>query len=154
VHIAVDGLTDMLPQLGDILNFTNERIFTRYQKDYPKNRMPAAEAMYNLLKYMWLCQKHHLDRYARKGDTSLQFSCVMHAEMSEFDDMWHTFLLFTREYHEFCQHYFGDFFHHHPLTDEEKDITREEQERELTHYLSYVYDNLGEETVRVWFDEC
>ena len=30
------------------------------------------------------------------------------------DDLWHAFILYTREYKEFCQDAFGHFFHHSP----------------------------------------
>ena len=32
----------------------------------------------------------------------------------EVDGMWHTFLLFTREYATFCSRFFGKFIHHTP----------------------------------------
>jgi len=38
----------------------------------------------------------------------------MHAPSAEVDEFWHAFLLFTREYHEFCQRHFGKFVHHVP----------------------------------------
>jgi len=34
----------------------------------------------------------------------------------EVDEVWHTFILFTREYAEFCQAAFGTFIHHVPRT--------------------------------------
>jgi hypothetical protein len=32
------------------------------------------------------------------------------------DKIWHQFILFTREYTEFCEYYVGDFIHHRPNT--------------------------------------
>jgi len=72
--------------------------------------------------------------------------------MREIDDMRHTFLLFTHEYAQFCQNYFGEYLHHIHNIKENKP-TRAEYEVELTHYLAYVYDNLGEQTLRKWFAE-
>lgn len=34
----------------------------------------------------------------------------------KIDEVWHAFLLFTREYGEFCQAVFGEFIHHVPRT--------------------------------------
>ena len=34
----------------------------------------------------------------------------------EVDEVWHTFILFTREYAAFCQEAFGEFIHHVPRT--------------------------------------
>jgi hypothetical protein len=30
------------------------------------------------------------------------------------DDVWHQFILFTREYHDFSQQFYGGYFHHAP----------------------------------------
>jgi hypothetical protein len=32
------------------------------------------------------------------------------------DEVWHAFILFTREYADFCQDIFGEFIHHVPRT--------------------------------------
>ena len=32
----------------------------------------------------------------------------------KIDEVWHQFILFTREYHQFCSRYFGSYFHHRP----------------------------------------
>ena len=72
--------------------------------------------------------------------------------MAEIDDMWHTFLMFTEDYANFCERYFGRFIHHSPRDENEK-INPDVFELELTRFLSYVYDKLGEETVSVWFAE-
>lgn len=34
----------------------------------------------------------------------------------EVDEVWHQFILFTREYADFCQNYLGSFLHHSPHT--------------------------------------
>jgi hypothetical protein len=34
----------------------------------------------------------------------------------EVDEIWHQFILFTREYQEFCHTVFGEFIHHAPVT--------------------------------------
>ena len=70
--------------------------------------------------------------------------------MSEIDDMWHTFLLFTKDYMYFCSKYLGQYFHHSPTTSEDK-MTEGEFEIDFARYVSYVYDNLGEKTLIKWF---
>jgi hypothetical protein len=44
----------------------------------------------------------------------------------EIDEAWHTFLLFTREYEEFCRTHFGQFLHHHPGPSEPDSVTPEQ----------------------------
>jgi hypothetical protein len=36
------------------------------------------------------------------------------------DLVWHQFILFTKEYHEFCNSIFGEYIHHAPATDKRK----------------------------------
>ena len=140
----------MLPNLDDLLKYKNENILLRYQKDYPHAKMPAHEALSELLKYIWLCCKHALDFKHSPDQEALQFSCIMHEEMIEIDYMWHTFLLFTRDYLSFCQTYLsGDFFHHQPKVD--KKSVDENNIYELQRYLAYIYDQLGEDTLTKWF---
>lgn len=78
--------------------------------------------------------------------------CVVHAEMKEIDDMWDTFLLFTKDYMDFCNHYFGEYIHHHPAKEDEVP-PKEKFEREFNLYLSYIYDHLDEGTLNIWFND-
>lgn len=73
--------------------------------------------------------------------------------MSDMDNMWHTFLLFTKDYYEFCSNHLGGvFFHHEPIINNDNTLD-ENYEQELTLYLSYIYDNLGEDTLMKWFGQ-
>jgi hypothetical protein len=139
--------------LSQLLEYKNQAVFDRYTKDYAQNKMPAEDAFCELMKYLWICQQHKNDEQ-RINDSALNFTCVMHAEMREIDHMWHTFLLFTKDYHDFCMKFFGEFFHHQPLSEEDKDISVEKYTIELQRYLTYIYDKLGEQTLRKWFGEC
>jgi hypothetical protein len=75
----------------------------------------------------------------------------MHEEMREVDNMWHNFILYTKDYHEFCQRFFGEYLHHQPDVAEGPPPPAEKFTEQMEKYLSYIYDNLGEETVRKWF---
>lgn len=142
----------LLPELNHLLQYKNPRIIARYQKDHPNNKLSAEEALTEILKYFWVSQKHKLDCQANPNNEELKFTCAIHAEMHEIDDMWHTFLLFTHDYHDFCMQYFGKFIHHDPNT-ETAPPDEKKFETDFERYLSYIYDNLGEETVCKWFAE-
>jgi hypothetical protein len=43
----------------------------------------------------------------------------------QVDEVWHAHILFTRDYAEFCQIAFGQFFHHQPLTHHEAQTSSE-----------------------------
>lgn len=141
-----------LPQLETILAYNQSDVIERYRRDFPKNSLKAEEAFEEMLKYLWLTQKHRADTEKNPNNLDLKFSCDMHKEMSEIDDMWHTFLLFTKEYTDFCHNYFNCYIHHYPNT-HPRDLNDEEFWKELNLYLSYIYDNLGETTLRKWFSQ-
>lgn len=142
----------VLPNLEQVLKYENCNIIKRFNKEFSQSSLTAEEALANLIKYFWLCRKHELDKANNPHDESLQFECCIHTEMTDIDNMWHTFLLFTRDYHDFCSKYFFKFIHHVPNTGEHK-LSREEFVIDFTLYLSYIYDNLGEDTLRQWFAE-
>lgn len=141
----------MLPALEELLRYKNEKIIQRYLTDYKDNKLTPEDALEELLKYFWLTQKHSLDKNQFPNTEELDFMCAIHDEMSEIDDMWHTFLLFTREYMHFCNHYFGTYIHHIPTAEDEY-LAPAEFEINFGRYLSYIYDNLGEQTVIKWFE--
>lgn len=148
----IDRNVNMNQVLAHSLQYKNQLVLDRYSKDFPDNKMSAEHAFEELVKYMWLCLQHKQDQIV-SNDAALNFDCVMQYEMREIDDMWHTFLLFTKDYHDFCMQYLGEFFHHQPLNDEEKNKPLYRYEVELSRYLNYVYDKLGEETLLTWFGE-
>jgi hypothetical protein len=80
------------------------------------------------------------------------------------DEMWHTFMLFSRDYAEFCDRYFGTFQHHSPTTHEEKQRDTRRAKRDPEGFVrgfagdqrvlySTVLEHLGERTVRKWYVE-
>ena len=56
------------------------------------------EAFTELKKFLWLCAK------------SDEQSALMVSKL--IDELWHQFILFTREYHDFCDRFFGHYIHH------------------------------------------
>lgn len=136
----------------EILKYKNQKVITRYQTDFPGSKLKADEAFSELMKYIYLCHIHAKEQETFPENESLQFRCVIHSEMSDLDNMWHTFLIFTRDYEEFCRDYLGGFFHHEPLSDEHN-LSNDNYELDLTRYLSFICDNLGEETLIKWFTE-
>ncbi len=126
----------------------------RYREDFPDNALSPEIAFRELLKYLWVCEKLAEEKRQHPENRDLDFDIYIQSEMQEIDDLWHTFLLFTREYQQFCQENFGRFVHHVPVTmDEKKNKDKEEFLLETQKALEYVYDNLGEETLKIWYKE-
>jgi hypothetical protein len=65
--------------------------------------------------------------------------------------MWHEFILFTKDYSDFCEKYFGEYMHHLPNIFDNMPRPRDAVEADVEKLLLYIYDHLGENTVRVWF---
>lgn len=142
----------MIIKLNKLLKYKNTKIIERYDSQFPNSTLSGRDALNEFMKYVWLCHKHEYDKTESPTDQALQFQCTIHTEMEEIDNMWHTFLLFTKDYQSFCNQYLnGSFFHHDPLPRKTKKISPKRYELELEKYLSYIYENLGEETVVKWF---
>lgn len=143
----------MLCPLSLALTYENPALLARYQRDYPQHTLPADIALQEIIKYLWMTEKQRQDRLAFPENPALNFSARMYPEMAEIDNMWHTFLLFTRDYADFCERYLGRFIHHVPNTNADDALSPEAFELDFTRYLSYVFDELGAETVKRWFAE-
>ncbi|VVC77152.1 hypothetical protein AQUSIP_24790 [Aquicella siphonis] len=141
----------MIPDINELLSYTNAKILSRYSKNHPDSKMSGREALSELMKFIWLCCIHKVELSLRPYDETLHFSCLIYDEMAEIDDMWHIFLLFTRDYQKFCADYLhGYFFHHDPIVSDEIPLNFEIN---LRRYLEYIHDKLGEETLIKWFEK-
>jgi hypothetical protein len=83
-------------------------------------------------------------------------------ELLVLDEMWHNFVLFTKDYREYCDRCHGTYIDHLPGTRIERDqeirVQRADPEAyhakwvaELREQLSFIYDELGEKTVLKWY---
>jgi hypothetical protein len=132
--------------LDDVLAYQHPGVIRRYRKDHDATQQEAEEVFRETLKWLYLC-------HAAAGPDG--FDCAMTPELEKVDWMWHTFLLFTRDYADFCDRYFGTFIHHVP--DEEDEAAAQEEDvlrSRLIQQFGLVYDVLGEETLTAWYDHC
>ena len=58
------------------------------------------------LKWLWYCNHPNT-----KGYSSIDTSLLL-----ILDEVWHTFILYTKDYSQFCLEYFGRYIHHAPTT--------------------------------------
>lgn len=142
----------MIPNLQDLLQYKNTKLIERYESEFPNAILSGDDALTELMKYIWLCYQHDYDKSQSPTRQAYNFQCTIHEEMSDIDNMWHTFLLFTKDYQSFCNTYLnGAFFHHDPIQQDVKKVSKRKYEKELKKYLSYIYDKLGEQTLITWF---
>lgn len=147
----------MKTSLAELSKFKHEAVVQRFQETWDVSESEAEELFEDMKKWLWLCA--YCDDLPRGQRIDLAFTQATKI----IDEMWHTFILFTRDYDEFCSRYFGRFIHHAPtprsVYDEviaayERDpvaVMNENREFFAKQY-ELIYDALGEETLVKWYD--
>ncbi|MBC7542688.1 MAG: hypothetical protein H7338_08155 [Candidatus Sericytochromatia bacterium] len=141
----------MLPSLEQVLAYRHDGVIRNFQRNFPHLESVAPQLFTEMIRFLWLSRKHESDLQAQPEAAHLNFLFVMHTEMLDIDNMWHAFILYTKDYMAFCETYFGEYMHHEPDVAETEPQTPEEFAVDLGLFLSYTYDTLGEVTVRRWF---
>lgn len=85
--------------LGDVI--------ARFQKDGGLSEEEACLQFDELLKYLVLCSQKTVGIYGMRGP---------------IDNAWHSFLMFTRLYQQFCDDVLGQFVHHRPNTTDRHEV--------------------------------
>jgi hypothetical protein len=125
----------LLPSLSELQAYHGSAIIDQFCQEKPDMSRAASRQIFeDLLGWMWLCVK--------RDQSKLKTHMIQ--PLKHLDAMWHVFILHTRAYHEFCQQYFADYFHHDfEVNGQAHELT----EDELSEYLSACYDFLGEDWV-------
>src|SRR5690606_8363435 len=85
-----------------IMNFSMPHIIKRCQKDFNYTDEDMVILEHELKRYFILC--------ALKKDTET----MVNMYSVDVDNLWHSFILFTKEYDHFCNSCVGYFIHHMP----------------------------------------
>jgi hypothetical protein len=143
-----------LRPLEEALGYRNRHVVDRFVERHALPREEAEDLFVETLRWLWLCRRADHDSAAPE--------LFIDECMALLDEMWHTFVLFTREYTRYCETYLGGYVHHEPTTTEQKASARQESERDpdgfriqrearLRALYEYVYDKLGEDTLIKWY---
>ena len=119
-----------LPQLAELLAYENDQVLHYFCYQQPHFSYEKAQQLFkDLLAWMWL--KVHRQQ---SNHPSYLFGPLL-----ILDELWHCFILHTRAYSDFCQHYFNDYLHHEvePIGFEHQLSTEE-----LTDFLNDCFDLL------------
>lgn len=75
---------------------------------------------------------------------------------SDVDNLWHSFILFTPEYADFCHTHMGHFIHHMPETDEIRSPEKQEASRkDFQAFVNNYEKTFNQEIHPIWFlDMC
>lgn len=134
-------------QLEQILAYRNEDIIYRFTAMMDITETEAEDIFTETKKFLYLSQLAGI---------------FIPDELLILDEMWHNFILFTKEYQAFCEKNFGRFVHHQPAAKKEKllqkelfekdqNVARADFNKKLEVLISAVYDHLGDDTVIKWF---
>jgi hypothetical protein len=145
------------PSLEEVLAFKNSDVVYRFKKTYGVSQEESEELFEEVKKWLWLANERHCEGI--KEGLSIDHPIVV------IDEMWHNFVLFTKEYTAFCTDYFGYYMHHAPATESEETEFREKlktipkgermrsrMEQKRPQY-EYIYDKLGKDTFLKWYEE-
>lgn len=136
-------------KLNEILLYKNDKTIRRFLRMYDVSLKEAQDIFKETLKYLYLCAytENKRKEYANLPSLAITFQILV------IDEMWHAFILNTRDYQEFCNTYFSEFVHHPPsVYGRNRDTNNEAKEIEaFRNTVSYIYDVLGEKTALKWF---
>ena len=140
--------------LADALEYENDDVVGAFRDKYNVSLEEAAAVFFEVKKWLWLCASTH------GSDRPL----VVFESMTWLDEMWHTFILFTQDYMQYCNDNFGFYIHHAPTSQAEKarakhrhdvdpDAARTKSREGHRELMRLVFEMLGEQTLRTWFED-
>jgi hypothetical protein len=113
----------MQPELSRLKNYINSAVIDYFCHHHPEfSEADGHQLFTDLLVWMWL--KH---QRAREGKATYLFGPLL-----ILDEMWHVFILHTRDYMHFSLNYFGEYVHHEV---EPIGLEHRVEEDELRDYL-------------------
>ena len=122
--VTSDQTLGELRPLEEALGYRNRHIVDRFVERHAVPREEAEDLFVETLRWLWLCRRAERDPAAPE--------LFIDECMALLDEMWHTFVLFTREYTRYCETYLGGYVHHEPTTSEQKARAQLESERNQT----------------------
>ena len=81
-------------------------VLKKYTKESGLSPSACKEHEFELKRYLYLCATHPKECLGMSGP---------------IDNLWHLFITFTRDYHDFCRRVAGRYIHHSPNVDKDHD---------------------------------
>jgi hypothetical protein len=140
------------PKLNEVLQYKNQKVIQVFLRTNPMEESEANLIFEDLLRWLWLCRTHQIkqNHWLQKKSNGL----TLYTPMNIIDEMWHSFIICTKDYQEFCHQYLGAFIHHSPNVNESVNAQKKEESREdpeLKQMLHLVLIHFGKETMQRWF---
>lgn len=149
----------MSASLEEVMLYQNENVVRRFMESWAVPYEEALELFDDMKRWLWLSNYNY--HQANEED---RVHMAISQSIKLVDEMWHTFILFTADYHQFCDKYMGRYLHHRPtpkaiydqqLASYEKDQQAHMQvlKEDAQKFYALVYEKLGEETLIKWFKD-
>jgi hypothetical protein len=133
--------------LAHLLSYRHEGVVNRFARLHGVSRERSEVLFVETMKWLWLAR-----RAREAAPPGLVLS--IHPEIRGIDEMWHVFLLFTRDYTALCDADLGGFVHHDPAPDGPREaVDAAVFAAELDALYGFVHDELGDATLRARFEE-
>lgn len=143
---------------GPLHAYKNDAVIERFMDKYQVARDEAEDIFEEMKRMLWAMARY---QNPHEGPSRLS-PFTIYYQMGVLDEMWHTFILFTAEYTDFCLQYFGAYLHHAPTTAKDKQKlslkrktdpkgTRKFLEAGLREQCSFIGEKLGAATLEKWF---
>lgn len=134
---------------------------SRFAEDYGVSLADAEEIFLEMKRWLWICARRR--QLVERGEAEF-FPVPLFNEANAIDLMWHTFLLYTEDYANFCGMNFGFFVHHQPRSRAERAAWQSriatdpegawaERRAGLRRVYEYLYDEIGPEKLVKWCEE-
>lgn len=138
-----------------VKKYKHQGVIDRFSELYGVD-LSESEQIFEDMK-LWLV----LAKVAKIENSNKSF--VIDNALLVIDEMWHNFILFTKDYSAFCDNYFGHYLHHSPTSVEETNrqkeifvnMSIEERQSYMMEKLRWQYEftmvKLGKETFVRWY---
>jgi hypothetical protein len=136
-------ITDVPPQAQtslDALGYEAPFLIEKLIKNCVVDTDAEAEELFREVKrYLVLCD--------------LDQSRVWNMYSLRVDEAWHQFILFTRQYMEFCQRFFGRYVPHNPSNAPKVEYSRPAEKTSFKQFYSRYQELFAEPLPDLWYDE-
>lgn len=135
-------------KLLEALDYENEQVVIKAFTDrYNISHTEAQEIFTETKKWLWLAANTH---------SSNDKGVFIDEPLMIIDEMWHNFILHTKQYYEFCMTKFKRIIHHVPTPKLQqqklKKLSHSSYETLIKDQYQLIYDHLGPETLVKWYD--
>ena len=137
-----------MKSLEEALDCNDEDIILEgFMNRYDVSKEEAQEIFHETKKWLWL---------AALSDKEKNHNMFIDEPLLIIDEMWHTFILYTRSYYNFCINKFNKILHHQPNSKIKgsKIVTElpSQKELKLRKQFNLIYDYLGPDTLVKWYE--